>query len=70
MDTSSLNVCFFRFCCYLYIFQINVKFINEFQSGDVGILQVSIVEKLSELPHLCKVGIPCIISDPEINRYG
>lgn len=37
---------------------------------DVSVLQVSIVEKLSELPHLAKVGVPCIISDPETNRYG
>ena len=31
---------------------------------------MSIVERLSELPHLSKVGIPCVLSDPETSRYG
>jgi hypothetical protein len=33
-------------------------------------LQVSIVERLSQLPNLSKVGLPCIISDIEVSRYG
>lgn len=39
-------------------------------SIDISALQVSIVEKISELPHISKVGIPCILSDVEVSRYG
>ncbi|CAF0905302.1 unnamed protein product [Brachionus calyciflorus] len=38
--------------------------------GDISGLQVSIAEKLSELPHLSKIDLPCIISDSESNLYG
>jgi hypothetical protein len=31
---------------------------------------VSIVEKLSEWPHMNKVALPCIIADVEPSRYG
>lgn len=40
------------------------------QNIDISGLQVSIVEKQSEMPFLSKVGVPCILSDYEINRYG
>ena len=40
------------------------------QNIDISGLQVSIVEKQSEMPVLSKIGVPCILSDYEINRYG
>jgi hypothetical protein len=40
------------------------------QNIDISGLQVSIVEKQSEMPFMSKVGLPCIISDMEISNYG
>lgn len=37
---------------------------------DISALQVSIVEKTSELSHMCKISLPCILSDIEVSRYG
>jgi hypothetical protein len=37
---------------------------------DITALQVSIVEKLSELPHVSKVGVPCVLADPEVDRHN
>jgi len=31
---------------------------------------VSIVEKTSELTHLSKISVPCVLSDIEVSRYG
>ena len=39
-------------------------------SIDISGFQVSVVEKLSELPQMSKIGIPCILSDVETSRYG
>jgi hypothetical protein len=48
--------------CIIILFMI--------KNVDVSVLQVSIVEKLSELPHMSKVGIPCVLTDIEASRYG